>query len=323
VANYLGTNHTEYYVTEKDILDVIPLLPDLFGEPFADSSQVPTYLVSKLARQSVTVSLSGDAGDELFGGYNRYLFTKKFWNRMKRIPLPIREKISKIGYKLSPESYNNIFGFLNFNNVGEKIHKSLSIINSKSESELFLKLTSIWQNPSDLVLGSNDLTTMHSNFPTQIESLDFISQMMSVDLMTYLSDDILCKVDRSAMGVSLETRVPFLDHKVMEFAFCLPLSYKINNNQTKWILRQILYKYVPKELIERPKMGFGMPIDEWLRGDLRDWAESLLNRDRLVRDGYFNPDPILEKWHEHLSCRRNWAHQLWNILIFQMWIDNQ
>lgn len=323
VANYLGTNHTEYYVTEKDTLDVIQRLPDLFGEPFADSSQIPTYLVSEIARKSVTVSLSGDAGDELFGGYNRYLFTLKFWNRIKIIPLPIREIISRIASRLSPGLYNKVFGFLNYNNVGDKIHKSLNLITSRSQIELYLKFTSVWQNPTDIVLGSKDVSTMHSNFPIQIKNLDFISQMMSVDLMTYLADDILCKVDRAAMGVSLETRVPFLDHKVMEFAFSLPLNYKIYNNQTKWILRQVLYKYVPKELIERPKMGFGIPIDEWLRGELKDWAESLLNKDRLIRDGYFNPEPILEKWQEHLSGKRNWAYQLWNILIFQMWFDNQ
>jgi asparagine synthase (glutamine-hydrolysing) len=328
VANHIGTDHTELYVTEKDALKVIPQLPYFYDEPFADSSQIPTYLVSKLASESVTVSLSGDAADELFGGYNRYLLTNNLWNKISKFPIGLRIIVSKFLLSVNPSKYNSLFKFLSFSNIftkqeniGDKIHKSASILTSSSYMELYDRLVSSWRNPSSIVIGGEDLSAFKEVIPNEINNFDSISMMMAKDLITYLPDDILCKVDRAAMATSLETRVPFLDHSVMQFAWSLPLEYKLFGNRTKWVLREILYKYVPKKLIDRPKMGFGVPIDTWLRGDLRDWAEKLLNEDRLLQEGFFNPGPIRKKWEEHLSGKRNWQHQLWVILMFQSWLE--
>lgn len=322
VAEHLGTDHTELYITENDALKVVPHLSHLYDEPFADSSQIPTYLVSHLAREKVTVSLSGDAADELFGGYNRYLLTIRLWKKISMIPLPIRKFFSKELLRVKPQTYNILvkritFGksLYNQSNIGDKIHKALGILASNSYFELYDKLVSSWNNPSSIVVGYQPSDLIKNDEYIKIMKLDPISQMMAIDLITYLPDDILCKVDRAAMGVSLETRVPYLDHNVMEFAWSLPLNYKIHQNKSKWILREVLYKYVPKELIERPKMGFGVPLDSWLRGELRDWAEALLDEKRLLREGFFNPKPIREKWEEHLSGKRNWHHQLWVILM--------
>jgi asparagine synthase (glutamine-hydrolysing) len=328
VAEHIGTDHTELYVTEKDALSVIPQLPYFYDEPFADSSQIPTYLVSKLASESVTVSLSGDAADELFGGYNRYLLANNLWKKISIFPIGLRQIISNLLTSVSPQTYNSFFNFLSFNtsyskkqNVGDKIHKSMGVLTSSSYLELYDRITSSWYEPSNIVIGVGDFFEIKEALPPQIDSLDPISKMMAMDLISYLPDDILCKVDRAAMATSLETRVPFLDQSVMQFAWSLPLDYKIFGKKSKWVLREVLYKYVPKKLIDRPKMGFGVPIDTWLRGDLRDWAEKLLNEDRLLQEGYFNPQPIRKKWEEHLSGKRNWQHQLWVILMFQSWLE--
>ena len=284
-------------------------------------------MVSQLAKKQVSVSLSGDAGDELFCGYNRYQVTNNLWQKINMLPMPLRTLMSKGITSLSPKVWNNLHKYIpgarGFNNFGDKFHKGAGVITSQSVEELYLRLVSHDLNPASLVIGAGEPSTLLTENSPDLAGLDDVERMMALDLMTYLPDDILVKLDRAAMGVSLETRVPFLDHRVVEFAWKLPLALKIHNGKSKWPLRQILYKYVPKELIERPKMGFGVPIDSWLRGPLRDWAESLLDESRLYREGYFYPVPIRQKWLEHLSGKRNWQHYLWNILMFQAWLENE
>lgn len=332
VAHHLGTDHTELYVTPDECMQVIPRLPTLYDEPFSDSSQIPTFLVSQLARQQVTVSLSGDAGDELFAGYGRYTRTADIWGKLTKLPLSLRKSASFIAQKATPQQWNQCFALLGKfksrlqsdknKNVGDRIHKAAQILPSSSIQALYHDMNSHWHRPEQVVInGQEPPTYLTGNLP-ELSDLNAIERMMTLDLLTYLPDDILCKVDRAAMGVSLETRVPFLDHRVVEFAWRLPLEYKLREGQTKWILRQVLYKYVPKELIERPKMGFGVPIDSWLRGPLRDWAEDLLDESRLRSEGFFNPVPIRQKWAEHLAGTRNWQYHLWDVLMFNQWLDH-
>lgn len=330
VAQHLGTDHTELYVTPQQALDVIPKLPGLYSEPFADSSQIPTFLVSQLARQQVTVSLSGDAGDELFAGYNRYVLTRNLWGKLGRLPQPLR-RLGAAGIQaLSPASWNALCkpvqpllpGALRQANMGDKLHKGAAVLNARSVDELYLGLVTHWE-PHGLVLGAIEPLTHLRGNPLPLAGLDEVQRMMALDAITYLPDDILVKVDRAAMGVSLETRVPFLDHRVVEFAWQLPQHLKLRGDVGKWALRQVLYRHVPQKLIERPKMGFGVPIDSWLRGPLRDWAEDLLSESRLQQDGFFNPVLIRQKWAEHLSGKRNWQHHLWDVLMFQAWLKEQ
>ncbi len=331
VAQHIGTDHTELYVTPDECMQVIPRLPTLYDEPFADSSQIPTFLVSQLARQHVTVSLSGDAGDELFAGYNRYQLTADTWAKLSRIPRPIRQWAAKAITSVSPASWNRVASALKsvipafgqWANTGDKLHKGAGVMASHSAADLYLGMVSGWQHPTDVIIGGTEPATFLTGHLPDLSHLNTVERMMVLDLLTYLPDDILCKVDRAAMGVSLESRVPFLDHRVVEFAWSVPLEYKLRANQTKWVLRQVLYRHVPKELIERPKMGFGVPIDSWLRGPLRDWAENLLSEARLRQDGYFNPAPIRQKWQEHLSGQRNWQYHLWDVLMFNQWLDVQ
>ena len=325
VANHLKTNHFDMYVTEQDALDVIPNLHLIYDEPFADSSQIPTFLVSKIAKQKVTVALSGDAGDELFGGYNRYIFTKSMFGKIKKTPSLVKYLARKLIFSLSEESWNKYLGRLlenRFANLGYKLHKGADVLNSASIRELHFKLASLIQNPSNWLINSTEPSTILNDKVERFSEFNPIEQMMIYDLLTYLPTDILTKVDRAAMAVSLETRVPFLDPKVIEFSANLPLNYKIRDGQSKWILRELLYKHVPKDLIERPKMGFAVPLAEWLRGPLREWAELLLDKRRLQNEGFFNVDVVREKWNEHVSGKRNWHYQLWNVLIFQIWLEN-
>ncbi len=331
VAAHLGTDHTELYVTAEQAMAVIPRLPTIYDEPFADSSQIPTYLVSELARRRVTVSLSGDAGDELFCGYNRYQITASLWRRLSAVPTSVRAAAAWLLTRVSPRSLNRLAashpGAARWANIGEKIHKGAGVMAAGSSAELYRGMVSQWQTPGDIVVGGVEPATLLTGAAHELAELGEVERMMALDLLTYLPDDILTKVDRAAMATSLETRVPFLDHRVVEFAWKLPLDYKLRQEgasyTTKWILRQVLYRHVPRTLIERPKMGFGVPIDSWLRGPLREWAEDLLSEQRLRREGMLNPAPIRQKWREHLSGQRNWQHPLWCVLMFQAWLANE
>ncbi len=323
VAKHLGTHHTELYVTAEQALAVIPKLPTLYSEPFADSSQIPTFLVSQLAREHVTVSLSGDAGDELFCGYNRYQMTAGLWGRVSRLPRPLRQLAAAAVTALPPGVWDKLGGLLPISRVGDKLHKGAALLGSRSVADLYRGMVSHWSDPERVVLGATEPATVLTSFIPALQGLDDVERMMAMDMLSYLPDDILVKVDRAAMGVSLETRVPMLDHRVVEFAWSLPLSYKLRDGLTKWPLRQVLYRHVPRELIERPKMGFGVPIDSWLRGPLRDWAETLLTETRLRHEGFFDPVPIRQKWVEHVSGKRNWQYQLWDVLMFQAWLEEQ
>jgi asparagine synthase (glutamine-hydrolysing) len=326
IARHLRTDHTELYVTPQDAMNVIPQLPILYDEPFSDASQIPTYLVSQLARRHVTVSLSGDAGDELFGGYNRYFLSRSLWKKISWMPRSLRSGLAAGCTALSPASWNSIASLfpakIRLRNTGDKFHKLAEILAVETPDDMYRQFVSHWKEPTSVVNAAHEPTTLLSTPSEWPELPDFTERMMYLDMLTYLPDDILVKIDRAAMGVSLETRVPFLDHRLIEFAWRLPLSVKIHNGQGKWILRQVLYRYVPKELIDRPKMGFGIPIDKWLRGPLRGWADALLDEKRLREEGFFNPDPVREKWEQHLSGSRNWQYLLWDVLMFQSWLEH-
>jgi len=333
VANHLGTEHHEMRVTSDMAQAVIPLLPHMYDEPFADSSQIPTHLVCQSARQEVTVALSGDAGDELFGGYNRYFWGPHIWNRLSWLPFPARKALGACVSAVPLEVWNAISSLVKsnqsggVNQAGAKFHKLAKRLKTvKGMGDLYLSLLSEWQDPADIVIsdgvklvGQPD-TLMRDPLPS-VGLNDQALEMMYRDSMMYLTDDILCKVDRAAMACSLETRVPFLDHRVVELAWQLPLNMKIRNNQGKWALRQVLYKHVPRELIERPKAGFAIPIGQWLRGPLREWANGLLDEQRLRKEGYLKPAPILQAWKEHLTGRIDHTPKIWAVLMFQSWLE--
>ncbi len=329
VAKHLGTNHTQLYVSPEEALQVIPRLPQLYDEPFADASQIPTFLVSQMARQHVTVSLSGDGGDELFAGYNRHFWARSIWNRISKIPRPLRTGTSRAMMAISPETWNMMFMRMNIflperfreGLPGNKLHKLAGAIASASPEDMYLRLVSNWPEPELLVIGGSELRTVVTDTSQWPNLSDFTEKMMYLDLVSYLPDDILVKVDRASMGVSLESRVPFLDHRLVEFSWRVPLAMKIKEGKGKWILRQLLYKYVPQELVEGPKKGFGLPIDDWLRGPLREWVESLINETRLRSEGYLNPDLINREWSLHLSGKRNSHQRLWCVLMFQAWLS--
>jgi asparagine synthase (glutamine-hydrolysing) len=327
VARYLNTDHTELYVTPSQAMTVIPRLPEVYDEPFSDSSQIPTFLVSQLARQDVTVSLSGDGGDELFGGYNRYFLCRSISRTLFSLPNVVRTGLASGLRMFPPARWNSFLGILmpflptrlKMAHPGDKLIKLAELLDARDPEGVYYGLVSHWKDPNSVVLDSVPLPTPLTNQQTRADVPTSIEQMMYLDLVTYLPDDILVKVDRASMGVSLECRCPLLDHRVVEFAWRLPARLKLRNGQGKWVLRQVLSKYVPRELIERPKTGFGIPIHSWLRGPLREWAESLLDEKRLRSEGYFDAAPIRQKFTEHLSCQRDWHYYLWDILMFQAW----
>lgn len=330
VAAHLGTEHTELYVTPSDALAVIPRLPCIFDEPFGDSSGIPTYLVAQLARRHVAVSLSGDGGDELFGGYNRYSWGRTIWQRIGPLPAGLRRMIGQAMTALPPETWDRLASplrtilprRLHLPALGDKIHKLSGVIDVDSSEELYRRLVSQHHDSTSLIIGGIETSIWADTEAARCSRTDFSEQMMFHDIVGYLTDDILTKVDRAAMAVSLETRVPMLDHELIEFAWRLPLAMKIRDGQGKWLLRQVLYRYVPRSLMDRPKQGFGIPLDAWLRGPLREWAESLLAESRLRKEGFLQPELVRRKWQEHLSGRRNWQHWLWNVLMFQAWHED-
>ena len=309
VAAHLGTDHTELYVTAADGLAVVPHLAEMYDEPFADSSQIPTSLVTRMARQHVTVALSGDGGDELFGGYSRYFRVNSWWHKFGRVPAPLRHLGGAVmrGSAALPGS----------GAWRGKVGKLGELLSANNEGEFYRQFVSYWADPGRVVKGGVE---PHSVFEDPLNGSLF-EAMMKLDAVTYLPDDILVKVDRAAMAVSLETRVPIIDHRVFEFAWQLPFNYKVRGGTGKWLLRQLLYRHVPQTLVDRPKRGFAVPLASWLRGPLRDWAEALLDPARLRQEGWFEPEPILRKWREHVSGHRNWNSHLWGVLMTQAWLD--
>jgi asparagine synthase (glutamine-hydrolysing) len=326
IAKHLGTDHHELYVKPQDIIDILPLLPELYDEPFSDASQIPTYLVSKLAKERVTVSLSGDGGDELFCGYNRYHFTQKFWGVVTIFPFFFRKMISFLLLSIPVNFWNKLenFAFLSkkYNNIGLKLNKVARAIVSNTLYELYDNLLSNWKINDQLVQGAKNRILLDSNSSKDLDRFSKVEKMMLWDMQSYLPNDILVKLDRASMGVSLEGRVPFLDHKIVEFAWRVPSKYKYKNNKGKWLLRQVLHQYIPKELTDRPKSGFTLPLSGWLRGPLKEWAEGLINNDRLVYEGILNSDIVSKRWQEHQTGEKDWSSQLWSILMFQLWLEH-
>ena len=331
VAAHLKTNHHELAVTAQDAIDIIPELPALTDEPFADSSQIPSLLISKLARQHVKVCLSGDGGDETFGGYNRYIWANGVFNRSRLAPLPIRIATGALLTAVSPISWDRAFRTVrallprNFqlHDAGDKIHKTGMVITSPDRATMYRRLVSLCQEPNEITVKSQEPTFALDRYNAWDGITDFTSQMMLYDTTNYLPDDILTKVDRASMAASLEIRVPLLDHRVVEFAWSLPLSLKIKDRVGKSVLRRVLDRHVPRDLIDRAKWGFSVPIHDWLRGPLRAWAENLLDENLLNSEEFFRPEPIMKMWEQHLSGSRNWHHQLWSVLVFQEWLRHR
>jgi asparagine synthase (glutamine-hydrolysing) len=325
VAKHLGTDHTELHVTPADAMEVIPQLPAMWDEPFADSSQIPTFLLSRLTRQHVTVALSGDGGDELFCGYNRYLMGRATWSRLSRLPRALRKTIAwsmlRTPAWASAAAEAALPRRFGVRNLPDRLPKLARVLDVSDDREYYRKLISHWDEPTEMVIGADQADEWNPRGWS--EGATLLDRMMLTDMTTYLPDDILVKVDRASMAVSLEARVPLLDHRVVEFALRTPLEFKYRAGQGKWLLRKVLDRYVPRPLMERPKMGFGVPIEEWLRGPLRDWAESLLDEHRLRNEGFFDPRPIREKWDQHVAGTGRWHYYLWDVLMFQAWLGEQ
>jgi asparagine synthase (glutamine-hydrolysing) len=330
VARHLGADHADLYVTSNDAIAVVPRLPVFYDEPFSDSSQIPLCLVSRFARQDVTVCLSGDGGDELFAGYNLYFWAQRIWGYSRFMPRGLRRAAARTLTSISPQMWDTAFAKLapflpaklQQPEPGDKLYRLAELLPAESSNALYHLLMSRWRAPTAVVINSREPGTALESPKSSAELSDFVQRMMYFDLMTYLPDDILVKVDRASMGVGLEVRIPLLDYRVVEFAWQIPLSMKIRSDKGKWLLRQVLYRYVPECLVDRPKKGFSVPIGSWLRGPMRDWAEALLCVERLRNDGYLNPQLIRQKWREYLSGIRNWQRELWEVLMFQAWLEN-
>jgi asparagine synthase (glutamine-hydrolysing) len=321
VARHLGTEHTELTVTAQQALDVIPALPDMYDEPFADVSQIPTHLVSAMARRHVTVALSGDGGDELFGGYNRYQLTQRSWSSLSLLPHAARVGLAKCLTAVSPENWSRMLSVVPAKlpgQIGDKLHKFASVMALPDGDAVYRRLITHWE-PAAAMPGVTEPKGIFCDASLTDDMPQLLQRMQYRDLVTYLPDDILTKVDRASMAVALEVRVPIIDHRVVEFSWRLPRATKIRRGQSKWLLRQLLYRYVPRDLIERPKMGFGVPLAEWLRGPLRDWSETLLSEKRLRDGGLFDAAYVRRYWSEHLSGHRNWQYLLWCVLMFEAW----
>lgn len=329
VAEYLGTAHTCFHATANDALKVIPELPRIYDEPFADSSQIPTILVSRMAKPHVTVCLSGDGGDEIFAGYNRYIWLEKIWKKMQPLPYGIRKLIANFLLICPPDRFEIVFEKiksilprqLRVRNSGIKFQKFLDVLSSKDAETAYLNLTSHWKEPSRFVLGQAD---EKNNFDDK-SRISFLSElkrkMMYWDMVNYLPNDILVKVDRASMNASLESRAVYLDHRIVELAWKLPINILINKTGSKLILRNILKKYLPQTYWQRPKMGFAVPLDSWLRGSLKNWADDLLSMEYLKKKGFFDPEAVSRKWEEHKTGVRNWQYELWDILMFNSWLE--
>ncbi|UQN71845.1 asparagine synthase (glutamine-hydrolyzing) [Burkholderia multivorans] len=334
VARHLGTRHTELYVTADHALEVVPKLPAIYDEPFSDASQIPTFLVAELTRRHVKVSLSGDGGDELFGGYTRYFLTPRLWRKLHRVPAAVRTRIAGALHALRPDHADQLAAVAQGawgagelrespTRIGDRLHKLGHVMTADSRIGLYRLLMSSVHHPERIALAGHEPPTPLDTASAWPAHLSFAEQAMAIDTLTYLPTDILTKVDRAAMAVSLETRMPFLDHHVVEFAWRLPASLRLPEGQSKALLRRLLDRYVPTELIDRPKQGFCAPIDHWLRGALRDWADALLQPSRLRDEGFFDAAAVERLWRQHQAGRMNWQHQLWTVLMFQAWLDAQ
>lgn len=314
IADHLGTDHHELYLNPKDAMDVIPLLPEMYDEPFADISAIPTYLVSKFARNDVTVALSGDGGDEMLGGYNRHIEGPKIWNRMRMLPLPLRKTLAEMIGHVSPARWDGLMK--NHPQFGTRIHKAASILTCTTQEDMYNRLLSHWDTPP--VIQAAEVKTVLQD-DKQPQNLEFAEKMMYWDALLYLPGDILTKVDRASMAVSLEARAPLLDRRIYDYAWSLPVNMKIRNGQGKYILRKVLERHVPRALFERPKQGFAMPVGSWLRGSLKDWTENLLDEKKLKSDGILNSAPVRTAWEDHLAGNGNHDTKLWSVLMFQAW----
>jgi len=332
ISEYLGTTHHETYVSFDEAIEIIPQLPKIYSEPLADPSQVPTFILSRVTKENVIVALSGDGGDELFCGYSRYESARKIWNFLSYFPLGLRNLLKKRLLNTNPQNWNLLLNFLNrslplipkWSNPGDKILKGINLIESSSHGEMYEKLVAFWEDDSNLVTEIKSEPLMNKRTDDEIfKSFGNTEQAMLTDTKSFLSEDILVKVDRAAMAVSLETRVPLLDSDIYKFAWSLPMSMKSNGREGKLILKNVLKRYLEPKLFERPKMGFGVPVGDWLRGPLRDWAEELINEKRLKDQGFLSHKTVRKCWQDHLEGKRNWQNKLWSVLMFQSWLDEQ
>lgn len=326
VAAHFGTEHHEHYVTDREAQAVLPLLPTVYDEPFADSSQIPTYLVSAFAREQVTVALSGDGGDELFGGYNRYFAAGRAWKRLSRVSKPVRRLVGATLGMVPSQAWDSTLALLpgpsRSPHLGAKIQKGFRTIGASDELEtVFGNMLDEWAGEAGPVVAAPALPSATEFDLGLAAGASDIERMMYCDARSYMVDDILVKVDRAAMAVSLETRVPFLDHRVAAVAARIPIEMKIKGGSGKQALRKLLYREAPEALFDRPKAGFGVPVGEWIRGPLRPWAESLLNKSRLAQDGWFDYERVTQRWRDHLAGRRDATASIWSVLMFNAWVD--